>query len=115
MSDEDPIVGEPSCFDRCEGVVPTLCDGDTTNNYWFEGGVCQLDRITKSQFINSIQRSPQARRDLPKITSCFEMLQLLEEVPLLSTVQEDDAQQSEFNRGDCLPFNTIYRGNLVDR
>ena len=114
MSDEDIRPGE-SCFDRCEGTVPTLCDGDVTNNYWYEGGVCQLDLVTKDQFINSIQRSPQARRDLPKITSCFEMLKLLEEVPLLPTEQEDDVTQRELNRADCLPFYTVYRGNLVDR
>jgi hypothetical protein len=106
---------EPSCWDQCDGVVPSLCDGDTTNNYWFEGGVCILDQVSKGQVVDIIQHNPQARRDLAKVTSCLEIHHLLEEVPLLTTIQEDDALQGEFNKGDCLPFYTVYRGSTTDR
>jgi hypothetical protein len=107
---------EPSCWDRCEGmVVPSLCDGDVSNNYWFEGGVCILDSLRKEQVVKTIRMNPFARRDLARVTTCLEIHQLLKEVPLDSTVQEDDAMQSEFNRGDCLPYYTIYRGSTTDR
>jgi hypothetical protein len=106
---------EPSCWDQCDGVVPSLCDGVTKDNYWFEGGVCMLDQLNKGQVVDIIQHNPQARLDLAKVTSCLEIHQLLEEVPLLTTIQEDDAMQSEFNKGDCLPFYTVYRGSTTDR
>lgn len=109
---------EPSCWDRCEGmVVPSLCDGDVSNNYWVEGGVCMLDTggVTKEAVVRTIRMNPTARRDLARVTTCQEIHQLLREVPLDSTVQEDDAMQSEFNRGDCLPYYTIYRGSTTDR
>lgn len=108
---------EPSCWDQCDGVAPSLCDGDTSDNYWFEGGVCMLDQagVGKAQVVDIIQHNPKARLDLARVTTCQEILQLLEQVPLLSTVQEDDAQQSEFNKGDCLPFYTVYRGSTTDR
>lgn len=106
---------EPSCWDRCEGVVPSLCDGDVKNNYWFEGGVCMLDQLHKRQVVDIIQHNPQARLDLARVTSCLEIHTLLAEVPLLSTTQEDDAAQSEFNKADCLPYYTVYRGSTTDR
>jgi len=34
---------------------------------------------------------------------------------LLPTTQEDDLAQSEFNKADCLPYYTIYRGSTTDR
>jgi len=109
---------EPSCWDRCEGmVVPSLCDGDVSNNYWFEGGVCMLDQggVGKAQVVDIIQHNPQARLDLARVTTCLEIHQLLEQVPLLPTTQEDDLAQSEFNKADCLPYYTIYRGSTTDR
>jgi hypothetical protein len=108
---------EPSCWDRCEGVFPSLCDGDTNNNYWVEGGICMLDTggLTKAAVIGVIQHNPRARLDLARVTTCLEIHQLLAEVPLLSTIQEDDAQQSEFNKADCLPYYTIFRGSTTDR
>lgn len=108
---------EPSCWDHCDGVVPSLCDGDTNHNYWFEGGVCMLDQagVGRAQVVDIIQHNPQARLDLARVTNCSEIHQLLEQVPLLPTAQEDDAQQSAFNQGDCLPCYTVYRGSTTDR
>jgi hypothetical protein len=94
------------------GFEPTLCDGDITNNQWFEDGVCLLDTMTKDQVIYTISRNPSARDDLRRVTSCTEVLNLLSQVDLLPAVQEDDELQRRFNSGDCLPFNTIFRGNL---
>lgn len=104
----------PNGCDPCqtgEGPPPTLCDGDTTNNCWVEGNVCLLDTMSKQQIVYSIEHNPKARDDLARVTTCEEILQLLKDVPLLSGVQEDDAQQRVLNQSDCLPFYTVYRGN----
>lgn len=104
-----------SCWDPCDEPVPSLCDGDITNNEWFGEGVCLLDTMSKNQVIYTIQHNPKARDDLKRVTSCVEILRLLELVPLLPTVQEDDEMQRELNRGDALPFYTIFRGSTTDR
>jgi hypothetical protein len=94
------------------GFEPTLCDGDTTNNQWFEDGVCMLDTMTKDQVIYTISRNPSARDDLRRVTSCTEILNLLDQVHLLPSVEEEDELQQRFNKGDLLPFYNIFRGNL---
>lgn len=99
----------------CEGPPPTLCDGDTTNNEWFESGICMLDSMCKEQVINVLQRNPKARDDLKRVTSCQELHDLVDAVPLLSGVNEDDAMQVRLNSTDCLPQYTIFRGNTGDR
>ena len=93
------------------GYSSTLCDGDTTNNEWFGEGVCILDTMTKDQIVYTIEHNPKARDDLRRVTTCEEILNLLKEVPLLITVQEDDECQKRFNSADCLPFYNLYRGN----
>lgn len=108
MSDND---GSDACITG-NGPPPTLADGDTLDNYWMEGGACLLDTMTKDQVVYVLQRNPLARQDLKRLTSCQELLALLDEVPLLPTKQEDDRDMALLNRGDCLPFYTIFRGNL---
>ena len=71
--------------------------------------------VGKAQVVDIIQHNPRARLDLARITSCQEILQLLEAIPLLPTTQEDDLTQSEFNKADCLPYYTVYRGSTTDR
>lgn len=71
--------------------------------------------VGRAQVVDIIQHNPQARMDLARVTTCQEILQLLEEVPLLSTSQEDDIQQSTLNQGDCLPCYTVYHGRTTDR
>jgi hypothetical protein len=115
MSDRDDDLDENEC---CEPEFTTLCDGNTTNNYWFEDGKCMLDDLypfRRDQIIFAIERNPTARTDLPKITSCPDLLHLLEVVPLLPTAQEDDHLQSTLNKQDLLPFYTIFRGNCNNR
>lgn len=103
------------CDETCEESPPSLCDGDTTNNEWYTQGVCLLDQMSKAQVVYTLEHNPKARDDLPKITSCQELLEMLRDVPLLPTTQEDDQDQSRFNQGDCLPFYTVYGGNIVNR
>jgi len=98
-----------------EGPPPTLCDGDTRNNCWVEGGICLLDSMSRAQVVYTLEHNPKARQDLVKVTTCEELLQLLVDVPLLPTVQEDDALQRQLNKADCLPYYTVYRGNTTDR
>ena len=97
-------------IDAC--TRPSLCDGDTTNNQWFEGNVCLLDSLSSDQVIYSIQRNPVARVDLKRVTTCPELLELLDRVPLLPTTEESDLEQRRFNQGDSLPFYNLFRGNL---
>jgi len=110
-------MSDPNDADTCpeDCPPPSLCDGDTTNNCWFEEGVCMLDTMSKAQVVYTIQRNPKARDDLKRVTTCEPLLQLLKDVPLLGTQQEDDVQQRRFNQNDCLPFYTIYKGNTNNR
>lgn len=103
--------------ERPTGIAfePTLCDGDTTNNEWFGEGVCLLDTMTKDQVIYAIQHNPKAREDLARVTTCEEVLDLLDKVPLLGKVGEGDEMQQKLNQVDCLPFYNVYRGNCCDR
>jgi len=106
------------CYDDAPhgtGFEPTLCDGDITNNEWFGEGVCLLDTMTKDQVIYAIQHNPKARDDLRRVTTCDELHDLLDKVPLLPTVQEDDEAQKRMNQTDCLPFYNVFRGNCSDR
>ena len=113
MSDPNNPDGCNPCLTG-NGPPPTLCDGDTSNNYWVEGGICMLDTMTKTQVVYSIEHNPKARDDLKRVTTCEELLELLVHVPLLSTTQEDDEQQKMLNRTDSLPFYTVFRGNTND-
>jgi hypothetical protein len=110
MSDPNKC-DEPECQ---EGPGPTLCDLDTSNNEWVEGNgsICMLDNMCLDQVVYVLQRNPKARADLIRVTSCLELHDLLDKVPLLSGQKEDDHLQSTFNSGDCLPQYTIFRGNL---
>ena len=116
MSDRDRDLDSDLC---CEPPFRTLCDRNTENNYWFEEGKCMLDDLyplRKDQLVYIIERTPQARADLPKITSCPELLQLLELVPLLSLVTEDNQVPNLLNNGENpYPFYELYRGNCNNR
>lgn len=101
--------------DNCSCGSGTLCDGDISHNAWFTEGVCLLDTMTKDQVIYTISHNPFARRDLARVTTCQEILDLLQGVQLLPTVQEDDEEQKRLNSADCLPFYNLYRGNCNDR
>lgn len=100
------------CPEECE-EVQTLCDADTTNNEWFTGGVCLLDQMTPSQVTFVLQKNPKAREDLKRVTTCTELHELVDSVPLLDTKEEEDKLQSSMNNNaNSLPFYTLFRGNL---
>lgn len=104
----------------CDEPVPCKCDGDRTNNLWVEGGdpskgtgICLLDTLTLPQVVYSLQHNPRAAADLLRVTSDPTLRELAITVPLLSTVNETDAEQAELNRHDeagAIPFYAIFRG-----
>lgn len=108
MSDAD---GCDPCLTG-NGPPPTLCDGDTENNSWVEGGICLLDTMSKEQVIFTIEHNPEARKDLARVTTCQEILDLLDQVTLLPTKDADESLMKTLNNTDILPFYTIFRGNL---
>lgn len=110
MSDE--LHDNNDCPEEC-AEVPSLCDGDTTNNEWFTEGVCLLDQMTPSQVTYVLQKNPKARDDLKRVTTCQELHDLVDEVPLLDTKEEEDRLQTSLNNNaNSLPFYTLFRGNL---
>jgi hypothetical protein len=92
--------------------LPTLCDGYTTGNCWVEDGVCMLDNLNESQVTYILQKNPQARVDLLKVTTCKELHDLVDQVPLLDTVEEEDRLMTGLNQNTALPFYDIFRGNF---
>lgn len=102
----------------CEQV--NYCDLDITNNVWVEGvvdlsqnkrGICMLNTMTREQVIYVLQRNPQARMDLPRVTSNQDLLTLLDQVPLLSTKNYGDIEQRKSAR-QGLPYYTLFRGRI---
>jgi hypothetical protein len=116
---DEEVMSNDQDMDPCgEPPFRSFCDGQTEGNYWCEDGKCLLDDMypwRKDQVIYILEHTPQARHDLPLVTSCPELLHLLEEVPLLPTTQEDDEMQNAMNKNDSLPFYTLYRGRCGDR
>lgn len=116
MSALDPsVVGSEEC---CDDSPETFCDLDVTNNVWVEGivdvpagkrGICMLDSLTVDQVIYILEHDPQARIDLPKVTSNEALRRLVAEVPLLPRQDAADVEQSLDARAG-LPFYTVFRG-----
>lgn len=96
----------------------TLCDGERINNVWVEGGtatvigICMLDTLEEHQIINIIQRDPQARIDLAKVTTNPYLLNMLERIPMLPGVNEGDELQKEVNQNTVSPFYSQFRGQI---
>jgi len=76
-------------YDQCaDDPKSTCCDLDIEDNVWVEGvvdlsanpqkrGICMLDTMSEDQIIYTLRHDPRARCDLPKVTSCSEILELL--------------------------------------
>lgn len=117
--DEEPV----GHFGFGDGPNGSYCDLDIENNVWVEGvvdlsanppkrGICMLDSMTPAQVIYTLQRTPQARCDLPKVTSNPDLLTLLARVQLLPTGNAEDQAQSRLNANhETLPFYNVFRGN----
>jgi hypothetical protein len=93
-----------------ETPQPSLCDGDTTDNYWFEQGVCMLDQMDRSQVTYALERVEKARIDLKRVTTNQELHDLVDNVPMLRKTTESD-EAMKMNKS-TLPYYTIFRGNL---
>ena len=104
-----------------EPVRTTYCDRDTKDNVWVERdgnipdavGICLLDTMNERQIIDVVSRNAQARRDLFRVTSDPDLLNLARTLPPLETGEEMDEEQSEFNRNDepaSIPFYAIFKG-----
>lgn len=118
---QNPATLNPGTGDDSSEVLPegcTYCDLDIVDNVWVEGvvdlsqnkrGICMLNTMTREQVIYVLQHNPRARRDLPRVTSNPDLLQLLAEVPLLPTINSGDVQQRKAAR-QGLPFYTVFRG-----
>ena len=121
-----PSGGVPECGDPTgpgNGPDGSYCDLNIENNVWVEGvvdlsasppkrGICMLDSISYDQMVYVLQHTPQARCDLPKVTSSPELLALLDRVKLLPTGNAADAANRHANANpNDLPFYNVFRGN----
>jgi len=114
------------CFNNSDEVNPypgtTVCNGQTQGNiFWRRGapgypGQCILDQMDFEQLISVLQRVPNAAEHLRRITNDPKLLQLANEVPLISP-ESDELQKSAklINHGipgaNTLPYYTVIRGN----
>jgi hypothetical protein len=87
----------------------TLCDGDTTDNVWMAGTVCQLDTMTEEDIIYVVQRDHRARVDLRRITTNERLLEIANTVPSLPSETPGDQLQREL-AGPAPAFYAIFRG-----
>ncbi len=102
-----------SVYDTCiqYATLPSLGDGDLTNNVWVVDGICLLDTLTVSQVTYVLERSQLAKDDLKRVTTCVDLHCLADQVPLLDTMQEDDRLMKSFGESVPLPFYQFYKGN----
>lgn len=105
-------MSEDQCPEPEDRVPCSLCDGDKTNNHWFQENVCVLDNLTASQVTYILQHNEVARVDLLRVTSNPELLDLANTVPRLPTTEEDDELMKIQAKQTPLPFYQIFRGNL---
>lgn len=80
----------------------TFCDGNVENNYWVDGivdlqrgmrGICSLDNMTEDDVVYILRQVPQARKDLPLVTTNPHLLRLLDQTSLNKTAFPFDAVQ----------------------
>lgn len=100
--------------DYCPEIatLPSLGDGDKTDNVWWSDTICLLDTLTVTQVTYILERSQRAKDDLKRATTCQDLLCLADEVPLLPTMQEDDHLMKVFGEQVPLPYYQLFRGNL---
>ncbi len=109
MSDDvNPERGSGKC---------TVCDGDKTDNIWFQPGPpgfpgrCILDELTFEQVYYVLQRVPQAKPDLLRITSDPVLIQLANDSRLVTDEIESNQKAADMiNKQGTLPFYTLMRG-----
>lgn len=112
MTHHDHQCFDPNDEEMSECERPNLCDGDTDNNYWVEGGVCILNHLEEDQVVYAIERNDLARKDLLRVTTNEYLHELAARVPRLPTTSEEESLQ-KMNHG-ILPFYTVFNGNFND-
>ncbi len=92
----------------------SLCDGDCSNNMWFVKGQCRLDQLLYDQVYFILQKNPNAKHDLLKITTDEKLRWMANTTRLVqSTIQEDIRPYNVINNPrNTLPFYTLFRGNV---
>lgn len=96
----------------------SVCDGDTSNNIWFQPGPpgypgkCKLDLMTYGQVHRVLQRVPCAKRDLLRITTDQCLVRLANSTPLIVPDQEDNRIAQQRLLRNSLPYYTVLRGNV---
>lgn len=103
----------------------TFCTGDTDNNMFFVMGApgypgqCRLDQMTFEQIYLLLERNPDAKRDLLKITTDPILMTLANETKMCNNEQiEDNRAMDLINKGTAdgpdrtLPLYTLFKGNL---
>lgn len=109
-----PVFNFQMC-DACKSYSNTsLCDGDCEKNIWFVNGKCKLDELTFDQVYFILQRNPSAKKDLLRVTTNQELIQLATYSQLIKDPIEDDMRPYRLvnNPAQTLPFYTLFKGNL---
>lgn len=113
-----------SCeFEMSEFVNPeknccTVCDGDTSNNIWYQPGInglegrCKLDELTFEEVYNVLIHVPSARKDLERITTDVRLLTLARESSLISPERDEDEKFAKKVNSATLTLHTVFRGNM---
>lgn len=99
--------------DPCRQGTETLCTGDLTNNIWFQCGKCQLDLLRYEQVEFILQRNPNAKSDLLRITNDPVLIQIAMETRMITDDIEDNLIPYRVinNPQQTLPFYYVFRGN----
>lgn len=97
----------------CNKTLESLCTGNKVNNIWYQCGQCKLDNLTFEQVEFVLQRNPDAKKDLMRITSDPDLLELARDTKLMADPLEDNKVPYDLinNPKTTLPYYTIMRGN----
>jgi hypothetical protein len=96
----------------------TLCTGDKTNNIFFTSkapgfpGRCILDEMSFDDVYWVLQKIPQAKADLIRITSDPTLLALAKDTGLIESPLDESERLAHRENATALPFYTMFRGNI---
>lgn len=96
----------------------TKCTGDKTNNmFWQPGppgypGKCKLDLMTYGQLWAVLTRTPQAKKDLLKITDDPILIMMANNIPVTESDWEDGARVEKRLNANSLPYYYQMMGNI---
>lgn len=107
---EDPANPDPNEY--------TLCSRDTSDNIFFVPRApgypyrCILDEMTYEQVTAVLERIPEAREDLMRITDDPTLLNMAMDVPLTEGEHEDADQLKAKLDPVSLPYYSVLNGNI---